>query len=69
MNPIENLWKQWKRLLYSQFHPPRILDELARNIRESWKVLHLHQGDVRGLEDIDILKVARAANMNNLPSW
>ena len=35
----EPLWREWKRLLYSEFNPPRNLDQLAANMKESWRML------------------------------
>ena len=39
LNPIENLWTAFKRLLYSKFKPPKNLDQLAVNMKKAWKIL------------------------------
>ena len=39
MNPIENLWREWKRLLYAEFDPPRNLAQLEANMKASWRIL------------------------------
>ena len=32
-------WSEWKRLLYAKFQPPRNLDQLADNMKKSWRML------------------------------
>ena len=39
MNPIENLWTAFKRILYKRFKPPRNLAQLEFNMRRAWKLL------------------------------
>ena len=39
MNPIENLWTAFKRLLRQKFRPPRNLAQLEFNMRRAWTIL------------------------------
>ena len=39
MNPSENLWTAFKRILYKRFKPPRNLAQLEFNMRRAWKLL------------------------------
>ena len=38
-NPIENLWREWKRIMATKMKPAKNLNELARNMRISWLIL------------------------------
>ena len=38
-NPIENLWREWKRIMATKLKPPKNLDQLAHNMRVSWLIL------------------------------
>ena len=38
-NPIENLWREWKRIIMTQFKPPRNLQELHSRMHLAWSLL------------------------------
>ena len=38
-NPIENLWREWKRIIMTKFKPPKNLKELEGRMNLAWKLL------------------------------
>ena len=38
-NPIENLWREWKRIIQTKFKPPRNMRELEGRMHLAWKML------------------------------
>ena len=38
-NPIENFWREWKRIIQTKFKPPRNIREPEGWIQLAWKLL------------------------------
>ena len=59
MNPIENLWTAYKRILFKKFKPPRNLAQLELNMRRAWKLLGREKELLANLCDSMHRRIAR----------
>ena len=45
LNPIENVWDAFRRLIASRLHPPGNIQELKQMLIEEWTLLHQEMSD------------------------
>ena len=58
MNPIENLWTAYKRILFKKFKPPRNMRELENRMHLAWNLLAKKKKLLANLTDSSQRRVA-----------
>ena len=58
MNPIENLWREWKRIIQTKFKPPRNMRELENRMHLAWNLLAKKKKLLANLTDSSQRRVA-----------